>query len=120
MPIPRLKGIRLTSIVLSAALFGAPYLVAMPRAKSPRISLLAETAESRQLSRITSVSIAGSQPTGMFGGVAYRRVWGTVSGIVAPRDTILGFDQLTHDADGNYNYQSEFEIIAPEKPGTNS
>ena len=47
-------------------------------------------------------------------------VWGTVSGVVAPRDTIYGFDQLPHDADGNYDYQSEFEIIAPEKPGTNS
>ena len=49
-----------------------------------------------------------------------QRVWGTVSGIVAPRDTIEGFDQLPHDADGNYDYQSEFEIIAPEKAGTNS
>ena len=80
----------------------------------------AATAESQQQSRITSVSIAGSQPTGTFGGVAYQRVWGTVSGVVAPRDTIEGFDQLPHDADGNYDYQSEFEIIAPEKPGTNS
>src|SRR4029077_3523481 len=30
------------------------------------------------------------------------------------------FDDLPHTADGNYPYQSEFEIIAPEKPGTNS
>ena len=76
--------------------------------------------ESRQQSRIMGVAITGSQPAGSFGGVAYRRTWGTVSGVVAPRDTIYGFDELTHDADGNYDYTSEFEIIAPDKPGTNS
>jgi hypothetical protein len=76
--------------------------------------------ESQQQSRITSVSITGSEAAGTFGGVAYRRVWGHVFGLVAPRDTIRGFDQLSHGADGNYGYESEFEIIAPEKPGTNS
>lgn len=80
----------------------------------------AKLPEAQQQSRITSVSIAGSQPVGSFGGVAYQRTWGTVSGIVSPRDVILGLDSLPHDADGNYDYQSEFEIIAPEKPGTNS
>ncbi len=66
------------------------------------------------------MSIAGSQPAGTFGAAAYKRVWGTVSGIVAPRDALHGFENLPHDADGNYDYQSEFEITAPEKPGTNS
>jgi hypothetical protein len=120
MPIPRLKRIRSASIILCAALAAAPPFVAMPRAKSPRISLLAKVAGSREQSRITSVSIAGSQPAGTFGAAAYRRVWGTVSGIVAPRDALRGFENLPHDADGNYDYQSEFEIMAPEKPGTNS
>src|SRR5882672_11497762 len=120
MPIPRVKRIRLASILMCAALVGAPYFLAMPRAKPPRIVLLVQMAEPRQQSRITGVSITGSQPAGTFGPVAYSRVWGTVSGIVAPRDTIRGFDDLTHDADGNYSYQSEFEIIAPDKPGTNS
>ena len=116
----RPKRTILASTGLCVALLSAPCLVAMPRAKSPRISLFAETSESRQQSRITSVSITGSQPAGTFGGVAYTRTWGTVSGIVAPRDTLHGFDKLPLDADGNYDYQSEFEIIAPEKPGTNS
>jgi hypothetical protein len=71
-------------------------------------------------SRVTYVAIAGSEPAGMFGGIAYKRTWGTVSGVVAPRDTLRGFDDLPHTADGDYPYQSEFEIIAPEKPGTNS
>ena len=120
MPIPRLKRIRSASIILCAALAVTPPFVAMPRAKSPRISHFAKVAGSREQSRITSVSIAGSQPAGTFGAAAYRRVWGTVSGIVAPRDALRGFENLPHNADGNYDYQSEFEITAPEKPGTNS
>ena len=121
MPIPRLKRIRLASVVLCAAFVGAPYFVAMPGVKPPRTTHLAKMSEeSRQQSKITSVSITGSEPTGTFGGVAYRRVWGHIYGLVAPRDTIRGFDQLPHGADGNYGYESEFEIIAPEKPGTNS
>jgi hypothetical protein len=120
MPIPHLKRIRLACIVLCAALVGAPYFVAMPHAALFGKGRDAGSTSAREQSKITGVSITGSQPTGTFGGVAYRRTWGIVSGVVAPRDTIYGFDQLPHDADGNYGYQSEFEIIAPEKPGTNS
>jgi hypothetical protein len=120
MPNPRVKRIQLASIVLCAAFLGSPYLMAMPGAKPLPAAPLAESSESDQQSRITSVSITGSEPTGTFGGVAYRRVWGRVFGLVAPRDTIRGFDQLPHGTDGNYGYEAEFEIIAPEKPGTNS
>ena len=120
MPKPRLKRIRSASLALCAALLGLPQYTAMPRAASPRKSPAAEATGSHEHSRITGVSVMGSQPVGTFGGVPYMRTWGTVSGIVAPSDAILGFDQLTHDADGNYDYQSEFEIIAPEKQGTNS
>jgi alpha/beta hydrolase family protein len=71
-------------------------------------------------SRITAIAVSGSQIVGTFGGATYRRTWGTVSGIVAPRDTIRGFGELPRDSDGNYAYQSEFEVVAPEKAGTNS
>lgn len=108
MPMLRLRPVHLATLALCAGFLCAPYLRAMPGA------------EAQQQSRITGVTIAGTQPAGTFGGVAYQRVWGTVSGVVAPRDTIEGFDRLPHDADGNYDYQSEFEIIAPEKAGTNS
>ena len=94
--------------LLCFVLVRVPHFVATPRAGS------------EPHSRITGVSIRGSEPAGTFGGIAYTRVWGTVSGIVAPQDGIQGFDQLSLDSDGNYDYQSEFEIIAPEKPGTNS
>lgn len=120
MPIPRKKRIRLANIALCAAIAGAPNVFAMPRSPSSGENLPAARSGSREQSRITSVSITGSEPAGSFGGVAYKRTWGTVSGIVSPRDTLRGFDELTHDADGNYGYQSEFEIIAPEKPGTNA
>jgi len=105
---------------LCIALLGASHFVPIAGATPPRTALSAKMGESQQQSRITGVSITGSQPAGTFGGVAYTRTWGTVSGIVAPRDFIQGLDQLPHDADGNYGYQSEFEIIAPEKAGTNS
>src|SRR5580704_8259926 len=120
MLIPRWKRIRLTSIAVCATVFGFSLILAMPSAAAPGKSRTAAGSESRQQSRIMGVAITGSQPAGSFGGVAYRRTWGTVSGVVAPRDTIYGFDELTHDADGNYDYTSEFEIIAPDKPGTNS
>lgn len=120
MPIFIWKRNRSASIVAFVALAGAPYLAAMPRARPPQIRPFAAATESAQQSRITRVWVAGSQPAGTFGGVEYRRFWGTVSGVVAPRDTLHGFDTLPLDADGNYGYLSEFEIIAPEKPGTNS
>ena len=120
MTIPRFNGIRLAIFILCATFLGSPYVLATPGAGSPRKTRSAQASESEQQSRITRVSITGSEPTGTIGGVAYRRVWGQVFGLVAPRDAIRGFDQLPHGADGNYGYESEFEIISPEKPGTNS
>ena len=120
MPIPQLRRTRLAGIVLSALLVSFPDFAAQPGAASPRPTPIGTMSESNQQSRITSVSISGSEPAGTFGGLAYRRVWGHVYGLVAERDSIFGFDQLPHGADGNYGYESEFEIVAPEKPGTNS
>ncbi len=113
------KRTHMASAVLCAVLAGVPPFAATLRAQSAQKDPSADGAPHGQ-SRITNVWVEGSQPAGTFGGVAYTRSWGTVSGIVAPADAILGFDQLAHDADGNYPYQSEFEIIAPDKPGTNS
>ncbi len=117
---PRLKTFRSASMLICAALLGLPCFVPMAVAadSAPKSQLTAS--ETSQKSRITSVWIAGSQPAGTFGGIAYQRTWGTVSGIVSPADAIQGFDELAHNVDGNYLYQSEFEIVAPEKPGTNS
>lgn len=71
-------------------------------------------------SRITGVTVSGSQIVGTFGGVTYRRTWGTVSGVLTPHDPIRGFENLTRDGDGNYFYKSDFEVIAPENAGANS
>jgi hypothetical protein len=71
-------------------------------------------------SRITGVSVAGLQPAGTFGAVPYTRTWGTVTGVVAPGENVQGLSALPHDPDGNYEYKSEFEIMAPAKPGLNS
>jgi hypothetical protein len=74
----------------------------------------------RLSSRITSISVSGSQTVGTFGAVAYTRTWGTVTGIVAPGESVHGLAALPHDSEGNYKYESEFEIIAPAKSGVNS
>src|SRR5579862_5421228 len=120
MPIPRLKQIRLASIVLCATFLGIPQDFAKPLAASSGKSREADASGAKDRSRVTSISVAGSQPAGTFGTAAYRRTWGTVSGVVVPGENVLGFDALPHDADGNYDYQTEFEIIAPEMPGVNS
>jgi Alpha/beta hydrolase domain len=120
MPIPRVKRVRLAGVILCAALTAASPVASVLRAAPAAQDNPAEKAASNEKSRITNVVVTGSQPAGTFGGVAYLRTWGTVFGIVTPADAIIGFDDLTHDSNGNYDYQSEFEIIAPEKPGTNS
>jgi hypothetical protein len=108
------------------ALCGGAYS-AMPAPRSASAKLGREKiageagdADSRRQSRITGASVLGSQPAGTFGGVPYTRTWGTVTGIVAPGENVHGLAALPHNSDGNYAYQSEFEIIAPAKPGVNS
>jgi alpha/beta hydrolase family protein len=120
MPIPYQRRTRLATVALCAAFLGFIPLEGTPVTASPRKPTVAAASDSDQPSRITSVAITGSEPAGTFGGVAYRRVWGQVYGLVTPRDAVYGFEQLPHGADGNYGYASEFEITAPEKPGTNS
>jgi hypothetical protein len=117
--VQRFKGNRLACVVLGA-LICASQILALPSRKLPPANTPAEMSGSDEQSKITGVTVTGSGPAGTFGGVAYLRTWGTVAGVVSPRDTLRGFDQLPLDADGNYPYQSEFEVIAPEKPGANS
>jgi len=71
-------------------------------------------------SRITAISVSGSQDLGTFGGAAYRRTWGAVSGLIDPAENVHGFETLPHDAAGNFYYSSDFEIMAPAKLNTNS
>jgi hypothetical protein len=120
MPTPRMKRNRLVSTVLWAAILASLSIFSLPGHAAPAQGSEGSKATGDQQSKITYVTIAGSESAGIFGGVAYKRTWGTVTGVVAARDTIQGFEQLPHDADGNYPYQSEFEITAPEKPGTNT
>jgi hypothetical protein len=115
----RLKHIAVAGAAVLAASLGVSALLAA-HGVAGRKELPTVAASSRAQSRITSVSIVGSQPAGTFGATPYLRIWGTVSGVVAPGESVRGLESLPHDADGNYDYQSEFELIAPEKAGTNS
>jgi Alpha/beta hydrolase domain len=66
-------------------------------------------------SRITGMNVAGTQDVGTFKGIAYTRVHGTVKGVVDPREDVVGLASLPKNARGLYEYESEFEIIAPAK-----
>src|SRR5882757_2044146 len=120
MFLPRLMRFSLVGAVLFGASFGVPRFLAARRAPAGGTSSSARPTGAKLRSRITGVSIAGSQPAGTFGAIPYKRIWGAVSGVVAPDENVHGLGALPHDADGNFVYQSQFEIIAPEKPGTNS
>ncbi len=81
---------------------------------------VAAAASAQPKSRITGIAIRGSQSVGKFHAVPYTRTWGTVTGVVATDENVHGLEALDHDAEGNYQYTAEFEMIAPAKPGTNS
>src|SRR5712692_4970900 len=124
-PFARLTGLCLTCTALIA------FSGEMPRARIAAqgsslkegrgtVAAAASGANQRHPSKITSISVSSSQPAGTFTGVPHTRVWGTVTGVVAPGENVHGFGSLPHDGDGNYEYKSEFEIIAPAKSGLNS
>jgi len=108
---PQLKRVYLISAALIASCGGA---------FSGTDAAATSDVSSRSQSRITSISVTGAQSAGTFGAVPYTRTWGAISGVVAPGENVQGLAALPHDGDGNYEYKSEFEIIAPDKPGLNS
>jgi hypothetical protein len=132
MLFPRLGQTYRASAILCATLLGVSHFSAMPRAtrfgKDRETGAIAahqpsqkqSQKPSQKQSQITGVSIAGSQSIGTFAATPYKRIWGTVSGVIAPGENVRGFDALPHDIDGNYSYQSTFEIIAPDKPDPNA
>ena len=66
-------------------------------------------------SRVTALSVADRSPIGRFDGVAYVRIRGTVEGVVTPADNLVGFDSLPLNADGNFVYTSQFELLTPKR-----
>jgi len=71
-------------------------------------------------SHVTAIAVSGSQSIGTFHATAYQRTWGTISGIVARGESVHWLTSLPHDADGNYKYTAEFELIAPVQANKNS
>jgi hypothetical protein len=64
-------------------------------------------------SQVTRVEVATVVPAGAYGGVVYVRVSGTVHGVVAPGEDVVGLAALKADKDGGYEYASPFEAIVP-------
>ena len=84
------------------------------------VALLVPVGAQAAGSGITGIAVAGQQMLGTFNGVPYARIWGTVSGVVAPGEKVEGLAALPKDASGDYPYTSAFEIIAPARRGANS
>ena len=64
-------------------------------------------------SQLTTVDVRTIAPAGSFNGIEYVRVAGTVQGVVAPGEDVVGLDALPKDASGHYAYASAFEAIVP-------
>jgi len=105
--------------VLGAALGGQVTGGSISGAHRPATGATTAAGSAQTKSRITGISVLGSQSFGKFNTVPYARTWGTVAGVVAPGENVHGLEALDHDADRNYQYTAEFEMIAPEKRGTN-
>lgn len=69
-------------------------------------------------SRVTSVTVSSTTPVGTFHGAAYVRMVGTLSGVVGPQENVAGLGALPKDANGDYDYSAQFELItaAPGQP----
>lgn len=67
----------------------------------------------RAASQLRTVDVSAVAPAGSFNGITYVRVAGTVHGVVAPGEDVVGLDTLPKDATGHYAYASAFELIVP-------
>jgi hypothetical protein len=124
MKVSRFAKICLMCAALAAMVIGANFTGGNP----PRFTMpsplgaVAQAAApaAHPQSKVTAIAISGSQPIGTFHAITYQRTWGTISGIVVPGENVHGLAALPHDADGNYKYTAEFELIAPVQANKNS
>ncbi len=52
----------------------------------------------------------------LVGGEEWRRITGTVSGVVDPAEDVAGLADLPGDAEGRYPYTATFEVVTPVTP----
>jgi hypothetical protein len=64
-------------------------------------------------SRVSGITVTGTQAVGTFNGVPYIRTYGVVRGVIGQGEDLVGFAELPKNAQGRFEYASEFEIIAP-------
>ncbi|WP_293679907.1 alpha/beta hydrolase domain-containing protein [uncultured Phenylobacterium sp.] len=64
-------------------------------------------------SQVTRVEVLTVIPSGIYKDVAYVRVSGTVHGVVAPDEDVVGLDALPKNTNGEVEYASRFEAIVP-------
>ena len=71
-------------------------------------------------SRVTAISVLGQLAVGSFKGIPYTKTYGVISGVIDPRESthIVGLSAQPTDANGNIDYSSQYEIIAPSAGST--
>lgn len=77
------------------------------------VSFAGANAQSPAGSRITEISVSGTQAMGAADGVEYLRTYGIVRGLVDLDEDLVGLSEQALNAQGMFEYESEFEIIAP-------
>lgn len=65
------------------------------------------------VSRVTRLVVADVSPEGVHNGVEYVTVSGTLYGQVDSAEPVVGLADLPKNAAGVYEYESDFELIAP-------
>lgn len=90
------------ALALAAVLLSSTFLVSVHAAP-----------KSATESRVTAIAVSGTQAVGTFDGVAYTRTFGVLKGVVDPSEDVVGLAGLPKNAQGQYEYSTEFEIIAP-------
>ncbi len=78
---------------------------------APSSSGASDSAGPRLASAITGVE-ATVAPVAV-GGQEWKRVTGTVSGVVDPAEDVAGLAKLPKDAEGRYAYTASFEVVTP-------
>jgi hypothetical protein len=64
-------------------------------------------------SQVTALTNLRQTGLGSFNGVAYTRTTGVVTGVIDPREAIVGIGSQPLDAGGDVDYSAAFEVIAP-------
>jgi hypothetical protein len=96
---------RLPGLAIAIALLAPPAAV----------MALPGDAQAQPRSAITAVEVVRTQPVGVFGGIAFRRIEGVIHGEVAASEPVAGLREVAAGR-ALVPYETRFDLILPEDP----